>query len=556
MPIEMPHEVALFLNFCGVPYPDINEDDVRKLGQHVREFAGNVQQTNESATGAIKDMGSAYSGYSYEQLLSVWAHMSATHMADLDSACRVVAKALDIAADVITVVKVAVLAELAALAVSYAAIIATPAGPATAPLLTAAARRICDQMQQNLIAYLIAEVIIKAIEPLEHTIDDMIKGVVYDAASNALGVPPPSSTANRPLHIEPDEVLRYSKLLDEHADDIMRHAENFRDQVAKLDFTTGNPDAPYDSDVPQRDASDLPTTRTVFEPPSTTSGVDSPQSPPNMSTADHPAPPDVRATSAGHEVTEKPAPGAENSTKVADGQHPGAADTTASTPRAGLSNPLSSPTYDAADATGPGGTEGSAPNQQISPRGDLTNAPAAESSASASQSARQSEGAIDTRESGPMTLGNRAGPDSGASAVSGPTASVPQAVEPTDQSTPATPWTATPRTPTPLPTSGKPAVRKRSRPAANRPAELEPTDRKPVTSPWSTTRPSVRPPKVTAPTTTRPTPWVRTDRKTESDQDTNEPETHSAETESNATATPAPPAIDAPTPDDRPRPST
>jgi hypothetical protein len=67
MPIEMPHEVALFLNFCGVPYPDINEDDVRRLGEHVREFAGNVQQTHQSATRAVKDMGSVYSGYSYEQ---------------------------------------------------------------------------------------------------------------------------------------------------------------------------------------------------------------------------------------------------------------------------------------------------------------------------------------------------------------------------------------------------------------------------------------------------------------------------------------------------------
>ncbi|WP_433760055.1 hypothetical protein [Nocardia sp. CA-135398] len=49
-------------------------------------------------------------------------------MADLDAACKAVAKALDIAADVVTVVKIAMLAELTALALSYAAIIATPAG--------------------------------------------------------------------------------------------------------------------------------------------------------------------------------------------------------------------------------------------------------------------------------------------------------------------------------------------------------------------------------------------------------------------------------------------
>ena len=32
MAIEIPHDVALFLNYIGVPYPDINEDQVRALG--------------------------------------------------------------------------------------------------------------------------------------------------------------------------------------------------------------------------------------------------------------------------------------------------------------------------------------------------------------------------------------------------------------------------------------------------------------------------------------------------------------------------------------------
>ncbi|MEV5838164.1 hypothetical protein [Nocardia sp. NPDC052112] len=555
MPIEMPHEAALFLNLCGIPYPDINEDDVRRLGEHVREFAGNVQQTHESATGAIKDMGSVYSGYAYEQLISVWAHMSRTHMADLDTACKVVAGALDIAADVITVVKVAVLTELAALALSYAAIIATPAGPATAPLLATAARRICDQMQQNLIAYLIAEVAMKAIEPLEHTIDDIIKGVVYDAASDALGVPPARGSADLPLHIEPDEVLRYSNLLEEHANDLMRHAENFRDQVSKLDFTTKGPDAPDNSDVPERGASDLPSTRTDFDRPFPTSGVDSPHRSADGSTANHPGPADVRATNAGHEISDKPAPGAENPAKVRDGQHPNTADT-ASASRAGLSNPMSAPTGEMAGATTPGGVEDSTPNEQISLRGGTTDSPATEPSAAASQSVGQPDGRIDTHESGPITLGSRADSDLGATTASGSAHFVPQAVGPTGQSEPATPWTAAPGASAPRPTSGKPAARKISRPAADRPTELELTDRKPVTSPWSTTRRSIRPPKVTAPTTTRPSPWVRTDRKSESDQDTNEPETQSAETESNIPATPEPPAISASAAEDRPRPRT
>ncbi|MEV2226468.1 hypothetical protein AB0E01_42445 [Nocardia vinacea] len=243
MSIEIPSDVALFLNYCGVPYPDINEDDVRALAEHVRVFATGVQETHESATGTVKQMGSVYSGYSYEQLVAAWAAMSATHMADLDRACRFVATALDIAAEVIVGVKVAVLAELAALAASYAAAmgasIATSGLSATAgPAIAAAAKRLCSAMEQALVSYVLAEVMGKALEPLEDAVDRLINGTVHDAVRDALGVAPASPSSSIPLHIEPDEVLRYADILDSHADDILKHAETFANNVATLDFMT------------------------------------------------------------------------------------------------------------------------------------------------------------------------------------------------------------------------------------------------------------------------------------------------------------------------------
>ncbi|WP_327113583.1 hypothetical protein OHB12_31960 [Nocardia sp. NBC_01730] len=239
MAIDLPSDVAFFLNMCGIPYPDINEDDVRALARHVRTFASQVQDTHSSATGVIDDMGSVYSGYSYEQLVASWASMSSTHMVQLADACKIVEQALYAAATVITVVKIAVLAELAALAAAYMSMLVTPPLTPSAPLVAAAARRLCDQMQQCLIGYIVAEVIGRAIEPLEDAIDDMIKGIVYDATRHALGVPEPSGSSSAvPLRIEPDEVRRYAKVLDEHADDIMQHAATFAENVSTLDFTT------------------------------------------------------------------------------------------------------------------------------------------------------------------------------------------------------------------------------------------------------------------------------------------------------------------------------
>ncbi|WP_433709510.1 hypothetical protein ACQP2U_23810 [Nocardia sp. CA-084685] len=162
-------------------------------------------------------------------------------MADLDAACRVVADALDAAAVVIKVTKVAVLAELAGLAASYAAamaatIVTDGLSVAIEQAIAAAARKICQVMEQALIGYILAEVIGKAIEPLGHVIDRMVRGIVDDAASHLLG--PPPGPADQTLHIEPDEVINYAHALDGLADDILRQASDFADKVAGLDFTS------------------------------------------------------------------------------------------------------------------------------------------------------------------------------------------------------------------------------------------------------------------------------------------------------------------------------
>ncbi|MFB8005985.1 hypothetical protein [Nocardia sp. NPDC056000] len=246
MAIEIPHEVALFLNYAGVPYPDINEDQVRELATHVRNFASKVRGTHDAATGAIKEMNGVWSGYSYEQLLTVWARMSATHMAELDRACKVVAVALNTAADVIVVTKVAVLGELAAMATTYLAAMAGTfatggLSAVVAQSLPAMASKLVSVMEQVLIAYILAEVLGKAIEPLGDLIERMVGGALHAAVVDMLDLPPsPSSSTTQPMRIEPDEVLRYADLLDSYADEMLSHAKDFADRVGGLDFTTAS----------------------------------------------------------------------------------------------------------------------------------------------------------------------------------------------------------------------------------------------------------------------------------------------------------------------------
>ncbi|WP_459549684.1 WXG100 family type VII secretion target [Nocardia sp. X0981] len=258
MAIEIPHEVALFLNFIGVPYPDINEDQVRELAEHVRTFAEDVSGTHEAATGTITEMGSVYQGQSYRALVASWARLSSSHMERLDELCRGVAAALEIAAEVITVVKAAVLTELALLASAYTAAMAATlatsgASAAVGQSIAMVAKRLVKAMEEMLVAYILAEVLGKAIEPLEQAVSDMISGVVYDVAADALGV---DDGGGDGLLIDPDEVRRYAQVLDDHADDIMKHADKFANKVSALDFTT--PIAPDPASAPESGPGNTP----------------------------------------------------------------------------------------------------------------------------------------------------------------------------------------------------------------------------------------------------------------------------------------------------------
>lgn len=360
MAIEIPHEVALFLNFIGVPYPDINEDQVRELASQVRTFAEDISGTHESATGAITEMGSVYQGESYRALVASWARLSSSHMERLDELCRGVATALDIAAEVITVVKAAVLTELALLASAYAAAMAATvatsgASAAVGQSIAIAAKRLVKAMEEMLVAYILAEVLGKAIEPLEQAVSDMISGVVYDVAADLLEVDDGGGNA---LLIDPDEVRRYAQVLDDHADDIMKHAEKFADKVSALDFTT--PVAPAPATVPESRPGSAP--REGNEPNAARRG------PADTERTEPPVAPRNWLPGAGHDTGSRDTDTPRGASRVAaDGADPGGS---------GIQMPAATSAPHGAATSAPHGAAASAPHGAATPALDGATAPA------------------------------------------------------------------------------------------------------------------------------------------------------------------------------------
>jgi uncharacterized protein YukE len=239
--IELPSEVVSFLNFIGVNWPDVNEDQVRAFAGHVRDFATNIEGTHQAATSTIQQMSSSYSGSSYEQLVQTWANMSNTHMQELIEGCGVVATAMDVAADVITAAKVAAIAELVAMAVSFvadqaAAVVTFGIAEAAEAAIIEGAKKLVNDLINQLEQHIIGEVLEKAVTPLEGVVQRAVSGLVFQGAQAALGVSGGGGGVGASFSVVPSELAAHAQTLRGHADEVAGHAQTFAGAIDGINF--------------------------------------------------------------------------------------------------------------------------------------------------------------------------------------------------------------------------------------------------------------------------------------------------------------------------------
>ncbi|GAA2263133.1 MULTISPECIES: WXG100-like domain-containing protein [Kitasatospora] len=242
MAIELPDEVAQFLQLIGINWPMVNEDSVRSFADHVREFATNIDDTHHQATGTIKAMADAYQANSYELLVSKWAHLSQGHMNELVEACHVLATALDAAAEFIVAMKLECIAELIALAVSFvadqaAAVLTLGLAEAAEALVIAAAEKAVDYLEQQLVQYITSKVIEAALPPLLALIEKAVAGMAYSALEDLLGVSGAGQSRGDGFMVHPEQLRAHAEVFARHAETVQGHAEALSGKMAALSFT-------------------------------------------------------------------------------------------------------------------------------------------------------------------------------------------------------------------------------------------------------------------------------------------------------------------------------
>ncbi|WP_042422647.1 hypothetical protein [Streptacidiphilus anmyonensis] len=240
MAIELPGVVADFLNFIGIKWPQVNEDSVRDFAGHVRTFAAGIEGTHQDATATLKAMNSAYQANSYDLLVSKWAHLSQGHMQDLLDACSVLADALDAAADYIVAMKLECIGELAVMAASFvadqaAAVATLGLAEAAEVAIVEGAKKLVEFLKQELIQYLVGQVINAALTPLLGVVERAVAGMSYKALEDMLGVS--GGGAGEGFMVHPDQLREHAAAFTGHAEMVRMHAQTFSTNMAGVSFS-------------------------------------------------------------------------------------------------------------------------------------------------------------------------------------------------------------------------------------------------------------------------------------------------------------------------------
>ncbi|MFD4407042.1 hypothetical protein ACFWPH_30175 [Nocardia sp. NPDC058499] len=230
----LPDSVAVFLNVLGIPWINVDEDQVHETARHIRAFIAELDETLQSANHYMSALETEYSGQGYRQLLARWAAVDRTHMSVLRAGGTAVADALDMAGTLIAALKTVAIAEIAALFTAAGVFLVSGVGTTLQPLVAAAVRRIVLALKLAVEEYIFGELLELAVTEFEDVVRGVVEGIAefaYGVTAAALDVPgtPPE------LRLDPEGARRYADAIAGLGDDIAEHYARLADNLARVD---------------------------------------------------------------------------------------------------------------------------------------------------------------------------------------------------------------------------------------------------------------------------------------------------------------------------------
>ena len=163
MALELPGWVVIAFNYAGLPWPGIDEDELRAWAASVRKFAGNVTDNSARTRAVAAELADSQQSSFTASMAARWEHHDQL-IADLHEPLNVFADALDVAADVVVAQKMVVIGAAIAFATEFAAtqvgaIFTLGADEAALPREIISTREIVDFAIEELKGALIGELL-------------------------------------------------------------------------------------------------------------------------------------------------------------------------------------------------------------------------------------------------------------------------------------------------------------------------------------------------------------------------------------------------------------
>jgi hypothetical protein len=186
--------IQIFLNKVGVPWPLINERDVHNFAQLVRQFSTAVTTTHQNATNAVQAIAQNYQGPATQAMMSGWSNLTNTQVNLLTEACTILAAALDAGAAWIIAQKISCLTALAwmageVIADQFVAVETLFVSEIVALGTIALARQMMIAFVEALVAYVVGELVGKAIQPFIAKLAQFTAGLDWSKSGATAGPP-------------------------------------------------------------------------------------------------------------------------------------------------------------------------------------------------------------------------------------------------------------------------------------------------------------------------------------------------------------------------------
>ncbi|GAA2339563.1 DNA/RNA non-specific endonuclease [Streptomyces kunmingensis] len=182
------------LDFIGINFPNVDEDDYREMATAMREFAEQFEGHGGDAHLAVTRILSSSEGWAVDSFEKHWDQVKTSHLEKLPELARLFADACDVLADIIFGMKTKAEIELGVMAASVgiSAGLAVVTGGLSALIGAAevtAMRQVVKRIIDEAVDRIVDEVLAKLTEPVNAKLEAMVEDMVLDLAEGAFSMP-------------------------------------------------------------------------------------------------------------------------------------------------------------------------------------------------------------------------------------------------------------------------------------------------------------------------------------------------------------------------------